>query len=389
MRMPTDFRRVAIACAGASVFVNLYSPQAILPLLAQEFGVGAADISLVITATTLAIAMTAPFTGAVADVLGRRRVIIAAMIALLIPSVMVAFAPSLHALVFWRFLQGLMMPPIFAVTIAYIGEEWPAREATGVTGIYTSATGFGGFAGRVLPGVLADAVGWRGGLLASAAMTFACLIVVVALLPRERKFVRAVSLAASARQMVAHLKNPKLLAVYAVGFGVLFNFIALFTYVSFLLAGPPYHLSATFLGLIFLVYLTGTVVTPFTGRAVARFGRRNFIVAVIAVWACGIALTLVPSLIAIIAGLAIAAACGFLCQASSTSLVAITAQQGASSAVGLYVTAFYLGGSVGATAGGIAWTLAAWPGCVSIILAMLVAIAIIVATGWDRALAKT
>ena len=386
--MAIDMRRVAIACAGASVFVNLYSPQAILPLLAQEFSVGPADIGLVITATTLAIAMTAPFTGAVADVLGRRRVIIVAMLALLVPSVMVAFAPSLHALVFWRFLQGLMMPPIFAVTIAYIGEEWPAREATGVTGIYTSATGFGGFAGRVLPGVLADVVGWRGGLLASAAMTLACLIVVVALLPRERKFVRAVSLAASARQMVAHFKNPKLLAVYAVGFGVLFNFIALFTYVSFLLAGPPYNLSATFLGLIFLVYLTGSVVTPFTGRAVARFGRRNFIVGVIAVWACGIALTLVPSLPVIIAGLATAAACGFLCQASSTSLVAITARQGASSAVGLYVTAFYLGGSVGATAGGIAWTLAAWPGCAGIVLAMLAVIAIIVATSWDRAPAK-
>jgi YNFM family putative membrane transporter len=383
--MAIDMRRVAIACAGASVFVNLYSPQAILPLLAREFDVGPADISLAITACTLAIALTAPFTGAVADVLGRRRVIITAMVALLIPSVMVAFAPSLHALVFWRFVQGLMMPAIFTVTIAYIGEEWPPREATGVTGIYTSATGFGGFAGRVLPGVLADAVGWRGGLLASAAMTFACLIVVVALLPREQHFVRAVSLGASARQMVAHLKNPKLLAVYAVGFGVLFNFIALFTYVSFLLAGPPYNLSATFLGLIFLVYLTGTVVTPFTGRAVARFGRRNFIVIVIAVWACGIALTLAPSLPAIIAGLAIAAACGFLCQASSTSLVAISAPQGASSAVGLYVTAFYLGGSVGATLGGIAWTLAGWPGCVGIILAMLAVIAIIVAVGWDRA----
>lgn len=389
MSMPTDFRRVAIACAGASVFVNLYSPQAILPLLAQEFAVGPADISLVITATTLAIALTAPFTGAIADVLGRRRVIIVAMVALLIPSVMVAFAPSLHALVFWRFLQGLMMPPIFAVTIAYIGEEWPAREATGVTGTYTSATGFGGFAGRVLPGVLADVVGWRGGLLATAAITFGCLIVVIALLPREQKFVRAVSLRASARQMVAHLKEPKLLAVYAVGFGVLFNFIALFTYVGFLLAGPPFNLSATFLGLIFLVYLLGSVVTPFTGRAVARFGRRNFIVGVIAVWACGIVLTLVPSLPVIIAGLAIAAACGFLCQAASTSLVAITAQQGASSAVGLYVTAFYLGGSVGATLGGIAWIWAAWPGCVAIVLAMLAVIAVIVAAGWSNSAVKS
>jgi predicted MFS family arabinose efflux permease len=386
--MPTDFRRAAIAVAGASVFVNLYSPQAILPLLAREFGVGPADISLAITATTLAIAITAPFTGAIADVLGRRRVIIVAMVALLVPSVMVAFAPSLHALVFWRFVQGLTMPPIFAVTIAYIGEEWPAAEATGVTGIYTSATGFGGFLGRVLPGVLAVAVGWRAGLLATAAITLACLLVVVALLPPERQFVRAASFAASTRQMLAHLRNPKLLTVYAVGFGVLFNFIALFTYVGFVLAAPPFNLSAAALGAIFVVYLLGSLVTPFIGRAVARFGRRRFIIAVIAVWACGALLTLVPSLPAIIAGLALAAACGFLCQASSTSLVAITAQQGSSSAVGLYVTAFYLGGSVGATVGGIAWTFAAWPGCVGIVIAMLGVIAVIVATGWNHSAAR-
>ena len=46
------------------------------------------------TASTLAVALTAPFTGAVADVLGRKRVIVAAMFVLAVPTVMVALAPS-------------------------------------------------------------------------------------------------------------------------------------------------------------------------------------------------------------------------------------------------------------------------------------------------------
>lgn len=383
-----DFRRAAVAFAGASVFLNLYSPQAILPLLAQEFAIGPAEAGLAISATTFAIATTAPFTGAIADVMGRRRVIIAAMLALLVPTVMVALAPNLTMLLFWRFVQGLTMPPIFAVTIAYIGEEWPAREATGVTGIYTSATAFGGFLGRFLPGVFADAIGWRAAFLVVAALTAMCAIIVILLLPSERQFVRAASIAASARQMLRHLANAKLLAVYAVGFGVLFNFIALFTYVSFHLAGPPFYLSASAIGAIFLVYLFGSAATPLLGRAVARFGRRHFLTAVIALWACGVLLTLLPSVTAIIGGLAIAAACGFLCQASSTSLVAITAQQGPSSAVGLYVTSFYLGGSVGAAAAGLAWTFAGWPGCVATILVMLAIIAAIVWTGWTHAVAR-
>jgi len=183
---------------------------------------------------------------------------------------------------------------------------------------------------------------------------------------------------------LAHLRNGQLIATYAVGFGVLFNFIATFTYVSFYLAAAPYNLSASWLGAIFIVYLTGSALTPWTGWAVARFGRRRFVVRVIAVWVIGIALTLVPSLPLIIAGLAICAACGLMCQAVSTGYVTITAKAGRSSAVGLYVTSFYIGGSFGAALGGAAWTIGGWPACVAIVIAMLAIISAIVFFAWTR-----
>ena len=90
---------------------------------------------------------------------------------------------------------------------------------------------------------------------------------------------RSEGLAASARQMLRHLRNPQLLATYAIGFGTLFNFIAVFTYVSFHLAAPPYQFSSTLLGAIFVTYLVGTVVAPMTGWAIARLGRRRLIIA--------------------------------------------------------------------------------------------------------------
>src|SRR5215475_6202270 len=124
--MMLDGRRIAVALAGYCAFINLYMPQALLPTLAQDFQVGAAEISMIITASTLAIALTAPFTGALADVLGRKRVITAAMIAVAVPTVLLAFAPNVGALIVGRFVQGLLLPPIFAVTVAYIGDEWPA-----------------------------------------------------------------------------------------------------------------------------------------------------------------------------------------------------------------------------------------------------------------------
>jgi predicted MFS family arabinose efflux permease len=108
-------------------------------------------------------------------------------------------------------------------------------------------------------------------------------------------------------------------------------------------------------------------------------------VAVIAIWIVGIALTLAPSLPLIITGLALGAGCGLICQAVSTGYVTITAKAGRSSAVGLYVTSFYTGGSFGAAAGGIAWTYGGWPACVAIVAAMLTVMALIVAFSWSRA----
>jgi MFS transporter, YNFM family, putative membrane transport protein len=376
--------RLAAGIAGYCAFINLYSPQSILPLLSTEFGVGAAEISTTITVSTLAVALTAPFTGTVADVLGRKRVIVAAMFVLVIPTVMVSLSTSLSALIFWRAVQGLVLPPIFAVMVAYIGDELSRQEATTVAGIYSSGASLGGFSGRLFVGVLADLISWRAGFMALAAIAFAGAIAVAFLLPHERKFVRSEGLVASGKQMLAHLRNGQLLATYAVGFGVLFNFITTFTYVSFYLAAPPFNLSASWLGAIFVVYLTGSLLTPWTGWAVARFGRRRFTVRVIAVWGAGIALTLAPSLPLIVAGLAVCAGCGLICQAISTGYVTVTAKAGRSSAVGLYVTSFYVGGSFGAALGGLAWIFGGWPACVALVAAMLVILAAIVFFGWSR-----
>lgn len=377
-------RHLAVGLAGYCAFINLYSPQSILPLLSGEFGATAAQVSTIITVSTLAVAVTAPFTGTVADVLGRKRVIVTAMFALTVPTIMVALSQSLSAMIFWRAVQGLVLPPIFAVTVAYIGDEWPREEATTAAGIYSSGSSLGGFSGRLITGFLADLIGWRAGFMALAAIAFAGAIAVAMLLPHERKFVRSQGLLHSSKQMLSHFRNGQLLATYTVGFGVLFNFIATFTYISFHLAAAPYNFSSTLLGALFFTYLGGTAMTPWTGRLIASYGRRNFVLRVIAVWIGGALLLLAPGLALIIAGLVVCATCGMLCQSVSTGYIALSAKQGRSSAVGLYVTCFYVGGSVGAFLPGLTWTSFGWPGAVGMAIAMQVIMACVVGFFWTR-----
>jgi predicted MFS family arabinose efflux permease len=372
----------AVGIAGYCTFINLYSPQAILPLLGEEFHAGPAEIGGIMTAGTLSVALIAPFTGTVSDVLGRKRVIVAAMLAVVAPMLMQALAPTLEALIFWRFVQGLALPPIFAVTIAYIGEEWPPAETAAAAGMYTSGASLGGLSGRFVTGVLTDLVGWRETFAILAGLTLIGAFLVALMLPHERKFVRSDGIAAALRQMLQHFRKRQLVATYAVGFGTLFNFIAAFTFSAFLLAAPPYNFSPTGLGAVFLVYLIGTVLAPTVGAAISRYGRRLFAVGILLAWAGGILLTLAAPLPLIIAGLAVCAGAGLVMQAVSTGYVAVSAERGASSAVGLYVAAFYIGGSVGAALGGLAWTVGGWPACVAMVLAMLAIMGAVVWSIW-------
>ena len=382
--MAFDTRSLAIATAGFCAFVNLYSVQALLPDLAHDFGVGAGEISWLMTAGTGAIALTAPFTGALADVVGRKRLITAAMFAIVIPTLLMTLVSSVPAFVFWRFVQGLLLPPIFTVAVAYIGDEWPPADVPRVAGIYISGTSIGGFCGRFIPGALTDLIGWRLAFAAVALLTFTAAIVVALTLTREQHFVRSGGLFASLTQMLRHFRDRQLVATYAIGFGVLFNFIATFTYVSFHLAAPPYSFSPTLLGALFLTYLASSPIVPWVGRAIALFGRRPFVLAVIALWIVGVLLLLAPPVSVIMAGLTLCAVCGMVCQAISTGYVTMTAKEGRSSAVGLYATAYYVGGSAGALLGGLAWTFSGWIGCVATIVVMQAIIAAIVAAAWGR-----
>jgi predicted MFS family arabinose efflux permease len=230
--------------------------------------------------------------------------------------------------------------------------------------------------------MLTQYVGWRGGFLALAAGSVICLVMVMLLLAPERKFVGAGNLGTSLRQMLAHLRNPRLVATYAVGFGVLFNFIATFTYLSFHLAAPPFNRSPAFLGSVFVVYLVGSLASPWLGRAIALLGRRNFVLCVLAVWAAGMLASLLPSVTAVVFTLVVASTCGILTQASSTSFVAMTATTGTSAAVGLDATCSYIGGTFGGWLPGLAYEAGGWSYSLVLVLGMLAMQAIIVAKFW-------
>ena len=338
-------------------------------------------MSLTITAPTTAVALAAPLVGRLADRIGLRRIILWSSVLLAIATALAATSVTLPQLVAWRFVQGIVTPGIFAVTMVYIHEEWPAARAGRATAAYISGTVTGGFTGRAVMGLMAADGAWRAGFIALAVLTSGVTAALFLWLPPERR-ARVRPPSASRGALSAHVRHPQLMATYAVGFCVLCTQVAMFTYITFPLAAPPFGLSTAALGSLFVVYLIGAVVTPLSGRWIDFYGHRAAFTVAVAIGVAGALLTLSPRLVTIVIGLAIFATSVFMAQASASSHVGAHAEQGRGLALGLYATFYYAGGSVGGALPSVLWNHGAWPACVAFIIGVQLVMLAVVWTIW-------
>ncbi|HLI62533.1 MAG TPA: MFS transporter [Terriglobales bacterium] len=374
--------RVAVAAcmlAGMCTFLNVYDTQPLLPYLQQVFRASEIAVSLTVSATILAMALTAPIIGLLAESIGRKKVIVPSLYAVTVPTLLAATSRSLHQLIFWRFMQGVFVPGVIVVMMAYINEEFPRQQVGRAMSAYIAGTVLGGFLGRYISGIVAHNFAWREAFLAIGLVNLAGAILVQQSLPRAKNFVPAHSVAHSISEGWQHMHNPRLLAVFGMGFTALFCLVGTFTYANFYLAAPPYYLNPAQLGSVFFVYLFGFVVTPLSGRTLDHYGVNVTSVIAFAFAAVGLLLTLVHSLAVIIAGLALASSGVFIYQAVGTVQTGLVAEKARSSAAGLYVTFYYIGGSLGAVVTGWTWIAGGWPACVFLLtgvagLALLMAL---------------
>jgi MFS transporter, YNFM family, putative membrane transport protein len=377
-----DPRYLAVGACGGSAFLDMYATQPLLPALRVEFATGEAAVGATISALTFACALAAPFVGPLADALGRKRVIVSAIFGLALVTFAAAGAQTLHALVAWRFVQGLFMPAVFAVTLAYIAEEFPPAVGGRAVGAYIAGNVLGGFLGRYVTAVIADRWDWHAAFVVLGVMNLIGGAIVFALLPRAARFVRQPSARDALRAVGRFVRDPLLLATYAVGGSVLFTLVAAFTFATYHLAAPPFGLGTVALGNVFFVYLVGVVATPLAGRLIDRAGHRTAVLLAIGASAAGALLTLIPSVAAIVAGLAVMSSGVFAAQAASQGYIGVVARERRSTAAALYLTVYYTGGGLGAVVPAIVWSRGGWPATVALILAVQAVAAALAALLW-------
>ena len=358
----------AVTVAGACTFLNVYCTQPLLPYFQKVFHASEFEVSLTVSAVTLAVAILAPFVGLFAETIGRKKLIVPALFGMAITTLLAASSHDLYALIFWRFMQGICVPGVIAVIIAYINEEFPGQVGF-VMSAYVSGTVFGGFWGRFLSGLIATHFNWRVVFITLGLLNLLGALAVRQWLPLAVNFVPTKHFRDSLADTWKHLKNPRLLAVCGMGFTILFSLVAAFTYTNFHLARPPFNLTPAALGSIFFVYLLGCIITPLAGLFNDRYSFRRMTLLSVGITLIGLLLTLSSSLALIITGLALFSSGIFVSQSSATILTGQVTRQAKSAAAGLYVTFYYAGGSVGTMSAAWFWIKGGWPACVGLFAA--------------------
>jgi len=359
------FRRtvVALFLAGFSTFGLLYTVQPLLPEFSRHFGVSAANSALALSLSTGLLAVMMLIAGLVSDRVGRRNVMITALLASTVLSAASALVTDWTTMLVLRALLGVALSGVPAVAMTYLVEEMDSRAMGLAMGLYIGGNAVGGMSGRLIAGIIADHWGWRWGIGVVSLIAVASTLLLWMQLPPSRHFQ---SRRGGLRQLPSRWRqlfaDPGVPWLFATAFLLMGVFVTTYNYLGYHLLAPPYRLSQTVVGLIFSVYLVGTFSSAWMGQQAIRHGRGRVLSISYALIIAGIVLLVMPWLWTMALGIALVTFGFFAGHSVASSWVGSRAGAIRAEASALYLFSYYLGSSVLGAVGGLAYTAWDWAG---------------------------
>ncbi|MEQ9770092.1 MFS transporter [Pectobacterium jejuense] len=375
-----QFMRVTLALfsAGLATFALLYCVQPLLPVLSQDFGISPATSSLSLSVSTVMLAFGLLFTGPLSDTIGRKNVMVVSLMLAAICTVICAFMTSWNGVLIMRAMMGLSLSGVAAVAMSYLSEEIHPSVLAFSMGLYISGNSIGGMSGRLVSGVLTDYFPWRVAIGTIGVLALIAAITFWRILPESRHFrpgsLRPKTLLLNSK---LHWRDAGLPLLFLQGFLLMGAFVTLFNYIGYRLLAPPYLLSQAVVGLLSVVYLTGSYSSPKAGALTARYGRAPVLSVAILLMLAGLGMTALSPLFAIFGGMMLFTAGFFAAHSVASSWIGQRARRAKGQASSMYLFSYYLGSSLAGTLGGFFWHSFGWMG-ITVFLSALLLLALVV-----------
>lgn len=350
------------AMAGLTV-ANLYYVQPLLEMIRTDLGTSDSQANMIAVITQVGYALGLLFIVPTGDLFSRRRIIVVCMVIAALMTLTIGLTTSIHTIWAASLAMGAcsIVPQLF---IPAAGQFSRPEHKSRNMGFVLSGLLVGILAARVVSGMVGEWFGWRTMYYIAGVVMIVCLALTLWTMPEMQRNFKG-SYAGLMRSVGRiFLDHPTIRANAvraAFGFGSTLSFWAC---LAFHLADEPFHAGSDAVGYLGLCGVASAMVASGIGRYIPRFGVKRFCLVgstcQIAAWAvaylCGDTyLGLIVSLILVDGGLQ--------CLQLSNQSACIQELPEASNRVNtIFMTTYFIGGSLGTFCAGQGWHLAGWTG---------------------------
>ena len=352
-----------MACMAAVSVANIYYCQPLLSLMGNDLGIDEWRASLIAMITQVGYACGLFFIIPSGDKFDRKKIVSYSFSILTIALLCIALSNNFHAVMAASFTVGAcsVMPQIFIPIAAQYSR--PEKKGANV-GLIVSGLLTGILASRVISGLVGEWLGWRSMYVIAAIVMSLCTLIVWRIMPYTENNYTG-SYKRLMHSLFALIREYKLLRICALRAAFAFgSFLALWASLTFKMEQAPFYAGSDVVGLLGLCGVAGAMSASVVVRLVSRIGVRNFNL-------LGAALMLSAWIIAYLWGNTYTAIIitilildiGMQCIQLSNQTVVFSLNTKASNRINtIFMTNYFIGGSLGTFLSGSAWSMAGWSG---------------------------
>ncbi|GGF23092.1 MFS transporter [Hymenobacter cavernae] len=364
---------MAISCG--LVVANIYYNQPLLAEIGRTFGLSDSNVSLIATATQIGYTLGLLFVVPLGDKLERKRLILIELVLAAVVMGIAAWAPSFTVLLVASVWIGIFsaVPQLLIPMAANLASN---EERGKIVGKVMSGLLIGILLSRTISGYVGAHFGWRTVFEAGAVAMLLLVAVLAVKLPKDQPVFEGTygslmkSLVTLTREFVP-LRRAALVG------GFLFaSFSVFWTTLVFFLEGSPYFYKSDVVGFFGLVGACGALAAPMAGKMADKRGADYAIgLGILAGLVAFVVLGLIGQfLVGLVLGIILLDVGVQGAHISNQSRIFALLPEARSRLNTVYMTAYFIGGSVGSVVGGAAWTAFGWHGvCVVGLLFVLLA----------------
>ena len=352
---------MAVAC-GISV-ANLYWAQPLLDTIGGAFHVGTTVAGMIVTFTQVGYVIGLMFIVPLGDLLERKKLIISISALIFVALVIAALSPTIHFFLVASLIVGITSVVVqilvpFAATLAM------DHERGKVVGQVMSGTLLGILFARTVAGFVSEIGGWRAVFWFAAILVLALTLILARTLP---KYKHALDMSyPRLLHSVTHLvRTERVLRIRSVYGALVFaDFSVLWTSLTFLLAGAPYHYSDAIIGLFGLVGAAGAIAANITGRLADKgyANRTTIVLLVVNVIAFLMMIPGTTHIVPIIIGILILDAGVQGTHITNQSEIYRLSPEARSRLTTAYMTSYFTGGAIGSATSAAIYASHGWSG---------------------------